>query len=110
MIRADGTLETRTAKMARETTPAPRRRGPAVCAMCGSQIEAKVWVSRERGPCRGKPVHPECEKKAQPAVAAQRPAKKARASGISLAEENRRLRAVQDRNRELRRQRTAPKK
>ncbi|MGV9351603.1 hypothetical protein ACWDSD_44320 [Streptomyces spiralis] len=114
VTRADGSVETRAAKAARKTTPAPRRRGPAVCAMCADPIEGKVWVSREQGPSQGKPVHPDCEKRAQAATAARREAKqKDRATQpkrLSLVEENRRLFAEQDRIRELRRQKSQPKK
>ncbi|MEU3760972.1 MULTISPECIES: hypothetical protein [Streptomyces] len=82
--------------------------------MCGGPIEGKVWVSREQGPARGKPVHPECEKKAQALVAERRAAKqKERAANpkrLSLKEENRRLFAEQDHIRELRRQQSQPKK
>ncbi|MET9388455.1 hypothetical protein ABZY09_47755 [Streptomyces sp. NPDC002928] len=114
VTRADGSVETRAAKTARKTTPAPRRRGPAVCAMCGDPIEGKVWVSREQGPSRGKPVHPDCEKKAQSVTAARRETKQQELAGkpkrLSLVEENRRLFAEQDRIRELRRQQSQPKK
>ncbi|MEU0074101.1 hypothetical protein ABZ027_31870 [Streptomyces sp. NPDC006332] len=114
VTRADGSTETRAAKAARKTTPAPRRRGPAVCAMCADLIEGKVWVSREQGPSRGKPVHPDCEKKAQAFTVERRAAKQkeraAKPKRLSLTEENRRLFAEQDRIRELRRQRSQPKK
>lgn len=114
VTRADGSVETRAAKTARKATPAPRRRGPAVCAMCADPIEGKVWVSREQGPSRGKPVHPDCEKRAQAVTAARREAKQeervARPKRLSLVEENRRLFAEQDRIRELRRQQSQPKK
>ncbi|AEY94387.1 hypothetical protein SHJG_p272 (plasmid) [Streptomyces hygroscopicus subsp. jinggangensis 5008] len=113
VTRADGSVETRAAKAARKTTPAPRRRGPAVCAMCADPIEGKVWVSRERA-SRGKPVHPDCEKRAQ-AFTKERRATKAKERAAkpkrpSLMEENRRLFAEQDRIRELRRKRNQPKK
>ena len=111
VTRADGSTETRAAKAARETMPAPRRRGPAVCAMCGDAIEGKVWVSREQV-SRGKPVHPDCENKAKAFTAERRAAKqKARAAKpLSLAQENRRLFAEQDRIRELRRKQNQSKK
>ncbi|MFV5998538.1 hypothetical protein ACNPQM_40865 [Streptomyces sp. NPDC056231] len=114
VTRADGSVETRAAKTARKATPAPQRRGPAVCAMCGDPIEGKVWVSREQGPSRGKPVHPACEKRAQSVPAARREAKQkeraAKPKRLSLVEENRRLFAEQDRIRELRRKQNQPKK
>lgn len=114
VTRADGATETRPAKAARKTTPAPRRRGPAVCAMCGAPIEGKTWVSREQGSSRGKPVHPDCEKKAKAFTAKRRAAKQqeraAKPQQLSLVEENRRLFAEQDRIRELRRQQSRPKK
>src|SRR4051812_3829029 len=114
VTRADGSTETRAAKAARKTTPAPQRRGPAVCAMCADPIEGKVWVSREQSPSRGKPVHPDCEKKAQTVTAERRVAKQqdraAKPKRSSLVEENRRLFAEQDRIRELRRQQSQPKK
>ncbi|MFE7357437.1 hypothetical protein ACFU8Q_30875 [Streptomyces sp. NPDC057543] len=111
VTRADGSTETRAAKAARKATPAPRRRGPAVC---GDPIEGKVWVSREQG-SRGKPVHPVCEKKAQAFTAERRAAKQkeraAKPKRLSLTEENRRLFAEQDRIRALRRnQQGQPKK
>ena len=85
-----------------------------MCAMCADPIEGTVWLSREQGPCRGKPVHPECEKKARAVTAARREAKpkerSAKPKRESLVEENRRLFAEQDRIRELRRQRSQPKK
>lgn len=88
--------------------------GPAVCAMCADPIEGKVWVSREQGPSRGKPVHPDCEKKAQAFIKERRATKQkeraAKPKRLSLTEENRRLFAEQDRIRELRRQRNQPKK
>lgn len=82
--------------------------------MCGDQITGTVWVSRLQGPSRGKPVHEECEKKAVAFASerrsAQQKAKQEEADhGLSLAEENRRLLAAQDRIRELRRQRSAAK-
>jgi hypothetical protein len=88
--------------MADLATPAPRRRGPAVCAMCGGKITGKVWVSREQGPSRGKPVHEECEKKAAAFAVKRRAAKQQvrqekQGGGLSLKEENRRLLAAQDR-------------
>ncbi|MFJ8314115.1 MULTISPECIES: hypothetical protein [unclassified Streptomyces] len=110
VTRADGSVEVRPAKTAQQALTAVRRRGPAVCAMCRDAIEGKVWGSREQGSCRGKPVHPECEKKTR-AFGAQRRAAKQQAkklkagAGLSLAEENRWLLATQDRIRELRRQR-----
>jgi hypothetical protein len=114
VTRADGSVETRAAKTARKATPAPQRRGPAVCAMCGDPIEGKVWVSREQGPSRGKPVHPDCETRAQSVTAARREAKQkeraAKPKRLSLVEENRRLFAEQDRIRELRRKQSQPKK
>lgn len=30
--------------------------------MCADPIDGTVWISRAQGACRGKPVHPECEK------------------------------------------------
>ncbi|QUW84005.1 hypothetical protein SMIR_36685 [Streptomyces mirabilis] len=113
VTRPDGSVETRAPKTARKASPAPRRRGPAVCAMCADPIEGKVWVSRELGPCRGKPVHPECAKKAQAVTADRREAKQkeraAKPKRASLVEENRRLFAEQDHIRELRRRRSRPK-
>ncbi|MEW2276006.1 hypothetical protein [Streptomyces griseofuscus] len=114
VTRADGSTETRAAKAARRTAPAPRRRGPAVCAMCADPIEGTVWVSREQGPSRGKPAHPDCEKRAQAFIKERRAAKQkeraAKPKRSSLVEENRRLFAERDRIRELRRQRNQPKK
>lgn len=111
VTRADGTTATQAAKSPRATAPAPRRRGPAVCAMCAGPIEGTVWISRAQGACRGKPVHPECEKKEQAATAQCRAAKKeAKANRpLSLVEENRRLLARQDQIREQRRARSAPR-
>ncbi|MCX4546661.1 hypothetical protein [Streptomyces sp. NBC_01565] len=79
--------------------------------MCADPIEGTVWISRAQGACRGKPVHPECEKKDQAATAQRRAAKKeAKANRpLSLVEENRRLLARQDQIREQRRARSAPK-
>ncbi|MFG3071941.1 hypothetical protein [[Kitasatospora] papulosa] len=106
VTRADGSTDTRAAKAARKATSAPRRRGPAVCAMCGDPIDGKVWVSREQG-SRGKPVHPACEQKALAFTAERRAAKQqtqaATPKRVSLVEENRRLFAQQDRIREMRR-------
>lgn len=109
VTRADGTVEVQPAKAPKKTTSKPRRRGPAVCAMCGDKTTGKVQVSREQGPCRGKPVHQECEKKAAVFTAQRREAKKqaARTKPLSVAEENRRLFAAQDRIREQRRARAA---
>ena len=78
-----------------------------MCAMCADPIEGKVWVSREQGPSRSKPVHPDCEKRA-PAFIKERRAAKQKERAVkpkrsSLVEENRRLFAEQDRIRELRR-------
>ncbi|MFH9955957.1 hypothetical protein ACH4OX_17325 [Streptomyces roseolus] len=114
VTRADGTVEVQPAKPAKKATPQPRRRGPAVCAMCGGKITGKVWVSREQGPRRGKPVHEECEKKAAAFTtkcrAAKQQATQQKQDGVlSLKEENRRLLAAQDRIRELRRARSQPK-
>ncbi|MFE5722804.1 hypothetical protein [Streptomyces erythrochromogenes] len=108
--RLDGTTASQAAKAARETAPAPRRRGPAVCAMCAGPIEGAVWVSREQGACRGKPVHPACEKKSRARWAAQRVAKEqARKSRpMSLVEENRLLLARQAAMREQGRTRSTP--
>ncbi|MEU2834999.1 hypothetical protein ABZ667_41320 [Streptomyces lavendulae] len=79
--------------------------------MCADPIEGKVWVSREQV-SRGKPVHPDCEKRAKAFTAEHRAAKqKERAARpLSLAEENRRLFAEQDRIRELRRKKSQSKK
>ncbi|WP_217231234.1 hypothetical protein [Streptomyces anulatus] len=114
VIKADGTVETRPARKARATMPQarrPSRRGPAVCAMCGEPVTGRVWVSREQGPARGKPVHDVCETKAR-AFAAEQRARKAKlkaekaaaAAGrpMSLVEENRRLFARQDEIRRMR--------
>ncbi|CAM5669009.1 hypothetical protein STANM337S_07045 [Streptomyces tanashiensis] len=114
MTRADGTVEVQPAKPAKKATPQQRRRGPAVCAMCGGKITGKVWVSREQGPSRGKPVHEECEKKAAAFTTKRRAAKQQTTQqkqdgALSLKEENRRLLAAQDRIRELRRARSQPK-
>lgn len=111
VTRTDGSAQTRAAKAPRETMPAPRRRGPAVCAMCGDPIEGKVWVSREQV-SRGKPVHPDCEKRTKAFTTERRAAKQKEraAKPLSLAEENRRLFAEQDRIRELRRKKSQPKK
>ncbi|MGW3820494.1 hypothetical protein [Streptomyces sp. NPDC005046] len=80
--------------------------------MCGDPIEGKVWVSREQGPSRGKPVHPACEQKAKAFTAERREAQQkeraAKPKRSSLVEENRRLFAEQDRIRELRRQQSQP--
>ncbi|MFI8794257.1 hypothetical protein [Streptomyces sp. NPDC055105] len=82
--------------------------------MCADPIEGKVWVSREGGPCRGKPVHPDCEKRSQAVAAGRREVKQkeraAKPKRVSLMEENRRLFAEQDRIRELRRKSSQPKK
>ncbi|MET8816437.1 hypothetical protein ABZW47_31105 [Streptomyces sp. NPDC004549] len=104
VTRTDGSTQIRAAKPPRQAAPAPRRRGPAVCAMCADAIEGTVWVSREQGACRGKPVHPDCEKRSRAATQARREAKKRAkaARGLSLAEENRRLLAAQDRIRKQR--------
>ncbi|KOU62700.1 hypothetical protein [Streptomyces sp. IGB124] len=115
VTRADGTTATQAAKSARKTAPASQRRSPAVCAMCADPIEGTVWVSRERGACRGKPVHPACEKRNRAAATqlraakqeAKRQAKKDRP--LSLVEENRLLLARQDKIREQRQSRSALK-
>ncbi|MEU8543012.1 hypothetical protein AB0C52_24010 [Streptomyces sp. NPDC048717] len=114
VTRADGTVEIQPAKPAKKEPPRPRRRGPAVCAMCGGKITGKVRVSRESGPSRGKPVHEECEKKAAAFAPKRRTAKQQAEQrkpdgALSLKEENRRLLAAQDRIRELRRARSQPK-
>ncbi|GGX36753.1 hypothetical protein [Streptomyces chryseus] len=107
ITRADGTVEQQPAKKARTVAAPsrrPKRRGPAVCAMCGDRITDAVVVSREVGPVRGKPVHGSCEDKARAFTQARR-AEKAKAKAekvaaegpkLSLAEENRRLLARQD--------------
>jgi hypothetical protein len=54
VTRADGTVETQPAQPAK----------------------GEVWVSQERGPAGGKPVHPECEKVARAFSARRREAKR----------------------------------
>ncbi|MFF8022223.1 hypothetical protein ACFZDJ_14070 [Streptomyces sp. NPDC007896] len=116
VTQADGTVQTRAARASRAAAPTALRRGPAVCAMCGDPIEGKVWVSREQGPCRGKPVHPECEKKAVATEGVRRRKNSKKRAGptrpkpLSLVEENRRLFASQDRIRQQARERAATAK
>ncbi|MEV1048708.1 hypothetical protein [Streptomyces sp. NPDC049916] len=107
VTKPDGTVEKQPARKAKAATPKarrPSRRGPAICAMCGDPITETVWVSREQGPARGKPVHSVCETRAN-ARTAERKAEKATAAAnrlMSLTEENRRLFARQDEIRRMR--------
>ncbi|MFF0430335.1 hypothetical protein ACFYUJ_38985 [Streptomyces sp. NPDC004520] len=67
VTRADGTVVTEPAKKPKETMPAPRRKGPPVCGMCGGRIEGeRVLFSWGGGSARGKPVHRRCDPKARP--------------------------------------------
>lgn len=116
MTRADGTVEKQPAIAPKRTAPKPRRpkkRGPAVCAMCGEPIKGAVVVSRQVGLSKGKPVDEACEAKAKAFTQGRIAEKRARkaAAGepprprLSVAEENRQLLAAQDRIRQLQRER-----
>lgn len=67
ITRPDGTVLTRPTQKAQPTVPAPRRKGPPICAMCGGPIEdSKLLFSWERGPARNKPVRHRWDPKARP--------------------------------------------
>ncbi len=107
VTKPDGTVEkqpARKAKAAMPTARRPSRRGPAICAMCGDPITDKVWVSREQGPARGKPVHSVCETRANARTAERKAEKAATAASrpLSVMEENRQLFARQDEIRRMR--------
>ncbi|MDJ0347472.1 hypothetical protein QMK19_40190 [Streptomyces sp. H10-C2] len=108
ITRADGTTEQQPALRAKAATTPSRRRGPAVCAMCGRPIKDNVRISKD-AVARGKPVHEECEtkakgaargriarQKAEEAGRAARPLTPQQALKESVSQENKRLKIIQD--------------
>ncbi|MDI5969421.1 hypothetical protein POF50_008700 [Streptomyces sp. SL13] len=105
ITRADGRTDQQPALPEKRSVPRSRRRGSAVCAMCGEKITGLLVVSKDQT-VRGRQVHRACEEKSLAWVAERRarlqqakteevPTERRRAKDWLIAE-NERLRRAQD--------------